>query len=258
MEDVHRSEFRAVVRSNDKLAESIFSLWIEAGPIAKTARPGQFLSVYMDDRAHLLPRPLSLCDIDPQKGLVRLVFRVAGEGTKAFSLCRPGDELRVLGPLGNGYPTDTDSKALIVGGGIGIPPMLALSRSLSCEKDIVLGYKDELFLRSDFEACGPVYVATEDGSSGVRGTVLDSIRENGLKADVVFACGPRPMLKALKDYTDEHGMECYISMEERMACGIGACLGCVCDSVDVDEQTNVHRKRVCRDGPVFRAGEVVL
>ncbi len=258
MEDSRIYELRCRILEHEEMAKGIVSLWLDAAPIAEAARPGQFLSVYMDDSAHLLPRPLSLCETDPERGRVRLVFRVAGEGTKAFSLLSPGDELRVLGPLGNGFPLDKKGKVLIAGGGIGIPPMLALSEALNCGKDIVLGYRDELFLKSEFEACGNVYVATENGSAGVRGTVLDAIRENGLKADVIYACGPRPMLRAVKEYAAANGMECYISMEERMACGIGACLGCVCGSPDIDEHTNVHKKRVCRDGPVFEAGEVIL
>ncbi len=258
MEDIHRYMMRAKVESREELAGGIFSLWLDAEPIAETAGPGQFLSVYMDDTSHLLPRPLSLCDIDREKGRIRLVFRVAGEGTRAFSLSEPGDELRILGPLGNGFPLDISQKALIVGGGLGIPPMLALAKALSCDRDIVLGYKDALFLHSEFEACGPVYTATEDGSAGIRGTVLDAICENGLEADVVYACGPKPMLKAVSEYAEDKGMECFVSMEERMACGIGACLSCVCDSAGVDEHTNVHRKRICRDGPVFNSREVVL
>ena len=103
-----------------------------------------------------------------------------------------------------------------------------------------------------------MYVATEDGSAGTKGNVLDAIRENGLKADVIFACGPTPMLRALKAYAEENGIECWLSLEEKMACGIGACLACVCKSKDVDHHTNVHNKRICKDGPVFMAEEVEL
>ena len=123
---------------------------------------------------------------------------------------------------------------------------------------MVLGFRDELFLMDEFREEGEVYVATEDGSAGTEGNVLDAIRENGLTADIIYACGPKPMLRAIKAYAEEKGIECYLSMEERMACGIGACLACVCQSKDKDEHSNVNNKRVCKEGPVFRAEEVEL
>ena len=149
-----------------------------------------------------------------------------------------------------------EKKAFLIGGGIGIPPMLQLAKELNCEKTAVLGYRDELFLLEDFKAVCDTYIATEDGSAGTKGNVLDAIRENALSADVIYACGPTPMLRALRDYANEHNMECYISMEERMACGIGACLACVCKSKEKDGHTNVHNKRICKEGPVFNAKEV--
>ena len=115
-----------------------------------------------------------------------------------------------------------------------------------------------LFLKKEFEPYGTVYVATEDGSVGTKGNVLDAIAANQLDADIIYACGPTPMLRALKQYAKEQGMECYISLEEKMACGIGACLACVCKSKEVDEHTHVHNKRICKDGPVFAAEEVEL
>lgn len=166
--------------------------------------------------------------------------------------------MEIMGPLGNGFPLK-NKKAFLIGGGIGIPPMLELAKQLDCEKQIVLGYRNsEMFLLDQFKKEGRVYVATEDGSYGSRGNVLDAIRENGLDADIIYACGPTPMLRALKEYAAEHKTECWISMEEKMACGIGACLACVCKSKEVDDHTNVHNKRVCKEGPVFRAEEVEL
>ena len=123
---------------------------------------------------------------------------------------------------------------------------------------MVLGFRDSLFLMDEFQAEGQVYVATEDGSAGTKGNVLDAIRANGLSADIIYACGPTPMLRALKAYAEEHGMVCYISMEERMACGIGACLACVCKTKDKDAHSNVNNKRICKEGPVFDAREVEL
>ena len=115
-----------------------------------------------------------------------------------------------------------------------------------------------MFLKEEFEAVGQVFAATEDGSFGTKGNVLDAIREQGLKGDVIFACGPTPMLRALKAWAEREKIECWLSLEERMACGIGACLACVCQSKDVDSHSHVHNKRICKEGPVFRAEEVEL
>ena len=134
--------------------------------------------------------------------------------------------------------------------------MMELAKELNCEKQIILGFRDEMFLMDDLKKQGSVYVATEDGSAGTEGNVLDAIRENGLDADIIYACGPLPMLRAIKEYAAEKQIECWISMEERMACGIGACLACVCKSKERDEHSNVKNKRICKEGPVFRAEEV--
>ena len=151
-----------------------------------------------------------------------------------------------------------DDKAIIVGGGIGIPLMLELAKQLECEKTVVLGYRDELFLKEEFEQVADVKVATEDGSCGTQGTVIDAIKACNVEGAVIYACGPMPMLKALAEYAQEHQMEAQISLEERMACGIGACLGCICKSKEKDHHTNVNNKRICKDGPVFDAKEVVF
>ena len=146
----------------------------------------------------------------------------------------------------------------MIGGGIGIPPMLELAKELSCKKTAVLGYRDVLFLNEEFAPYADVVLATEDGSAGTKGNVLDAIRENDLKADVIYACGPTPMLRALKAYSQEKGIPCYLSLEEKMACGIGACLACTCQTKDVDEHSQVHNKRICKDGPVFLAEDIEL
>ena len=145
-----------------------------------------------------------------------------------------------------------------MGGGIGVPPMLETMKQLDAKKIAVLGYRDELFLNKEFEKNGEVYIATEDGSAGTKGNVMDAIREQKLEADIIYACGPTPMLRAIKQYAEENGIECYISLEERMACGIGACLACVCKSKEIDAHSQVHNKRVCKDGPVFLSTEVEL
>lgn len=250
----------ATVVSQEMLAEDIYSLWIQTEHIAEEAAPGQFLSLYTNDGSKLLPRPISICEIDKTQGRLRLVYRVTGAdtGTAQFAQMETGDRLEVMGPLGNGFPLDIPGKAFLIGGGIGVPPILELAKQLKCEKQIIAGYRSEQFLTKEFLENGELYIATEDGIAGTKGTVLDAIKENGLTADIIYACGPTPMLRALKAYAEEHHMECYISMEERMACGIGACLACVCQSKEVDGHSHVHNKRVCKDGPVFRASEVEL
>ena len=251
----------ASVCSQKMLADGIYSMWIQTERIGIQAVPGQFIDLYSRDGAKLLPRPISLCEIDQKEGRLRIVYRVAGEGTREFSRYQAGDPVEVLGPLGNGFPLKEaeGKRAFFIGGGIGIPPMLEAARQFKGEKTAILGYRDShLFLMEDFRRLCPVAVATEDGSVGVKGNVLDAIRAEGLKGDVIFACGPTPMLRALKQYAGEKGMECFISLEERMACGIGACLACVCQSTETDSHSHVCNKRVCKDGPVFRAEEVEL
>ena len=250
------------ILSQECIGTDIYSMWLDAGEIGKNAVPGQFVSLYSRNGGKLLPRPISLCEIDKAEGKLRLVYRVTGKGTgtEEFSRLHAGVPIETMGPLGNGFPLDAvkGKKVFLMGGGIGIPPMLETAKELNADKTAVLGYRDELFLKDEFEKYADVYVATEDGSAGTRGNVLDAIRENALKADVIFACGPTPMLRALKNFAEENNITCWISMEERMACGVGACLACVCKSKDVDPHSHVHNKRVCKDGPVFLSTEVEL
>ena len=247
----------AVILSQEQIGEDIYSLWIQTKKIAKEAVPGQFISVYCRDASRMLPRPISICELDQEQGRLRMVYRVAGAGTAEFAGYKAGEELKVMGPLGNGFPLKA-KKALLIGGGIGVPPMLELAKQLPGEKTLVMGYRSETYLEPELAAAAPLYIATEDGSKGTSGNVLDAIRANGLTAEVLYACGPTPMLRALKAYAEERGMEAWISLEERMACGIGACLACVCRSKDVDEHTHVKNKRICKEGPVFNAQEVEL
>lgn len=246
---------QAIIIRQEEIAQDIYSMWLHTEEIAAHAKPGQFINVYCNDGSRILPRPISICEIDREDHALRIVYRKLGKGTAEFSALHTGDLLNVTGPLGNGFPKKA-KKAFLIGGGIGIPPMLQLAKELDCEKQIVLGFRNELFLMDEFEAQGKVYVATESGNYGTKGNVLNAIEANGLTADIIYACGPTPMLRALKEYAAEHKMECWISMEERMACGIGACLACVCQSKHRDEHSNVNNKRVCVEGPVFRAEEV--
>lgn len=246
----------AVIIRQEEIAPDIYSMWLHTDYIAQEALPGQFIGVYCRDGSRLLPRPISLCEIDREDQAVRIVYRVAGKGTDEFSHMRTGMPLNIIGPLGNGYPQKS-KKAFLIGGGIGIPPLLQLAKDLDCDKQMILGYQNsDTFLSSEFSEYGSVFVATEDGSVGTKGNVLDVIKKQELTADIIYACGPLPMLKALKTYALEQGIECWISLEERMACGVGACLGCVCRSVHKDEHTHVNNKRICTEGPVFVAEEV--
>ena len=283
----------AVVVDQNALGSGIYDLTLKTTNIAKAAKAGQFVSVYSNDRSKLLPRPISLCGIDRDENTIRLVYRVTGEntGTEEFSKLVMGDKIRILGPLGNGFTVEPGKKAFLIGGGIGVPPMLQLAKDINsgvvqttgavdtntqekgqteekqinghgkkiCDMNIIMGYRDEnTFLLDEFKEQADSFVATEDGSVGTKGNVIDAIKENGLEADLIYACGPMPMLRALKAYAMEHDMECYVSMEERMACGIGACLACVCKTKDKDAHSNVNNKRICKEGPVFNAKEVEL
>ena len=250
----------AVILEQREISEQIYSLWLHADDIVREARPGQFVSVYCRDESRLLPRPISICELDKESGRLRLVYRAVGAGTQEFSAYGPGETLELVGPLGNGFPLDKGyEKPLLIGGGIGVPPMVELAKWLPGDKAVVSGYRNgDLFLKEELSRNAALYVATEDGSAGTKGNVLDAVRENRLEADAIFACGPAPMLRALKAYAAEEGIDCYLSLEERMACGIGACLACVCTSKDVDAHTNVKNKRICKDGPVFAAEEIEL
>ena len=260
---MNKTKEQAVVVSQEELAPGIFSLYLKT-KAAENAKPGQFVSVYTKDPSKLLPRPISICEINKKHGTLRLVYRVTGEktGTKDFSELKAGDTVPVIGPLGNGFPLEkaAGKKAFLMGGGIGVPPILELAKQLKCEKkQIVVGYRDQAtFLREEFEQNGELYISTEDGSVGTAGNVMNAIEENALDADIIYACGPTPMLRAIKVYAEENGIECYISLEERMACGIGACLACVCQSKEKDTHSNVHNKRICKDGPVFLSTEVEI
>ena len=247
----------AKVVSQETLATDVYSLVLEAPEIAAQAIAGQFVSVYTHDGSKMLPRPISLCGIDREAGTLRLVYRVVGFGTKEFSQLAAGDTVDILGPLGNGF-MKSDKKAILIGGGIGIPPLLQLAYELDCEKSVVLGYRDEIFLNEEFEPYAQVYMSSEDGQHGVKGNVIDAIKEYGVDGAVIYACGPTPMLRGIKAYAMENGIECQISMEEKMACGVGACLACVCKTKDIDEHSQVHNRRICKDGPVFYAEEVEL
>ncbi len=248
---------KVTILSQKEIADNIFDMVIAFKAAASAAVPGQFMDLYCNDGTKLLPRPISICGIDKEAGTIRMVYRAAGEGTRELSKMKEGESFEAMGPLGNGF-TKKEGRAIIVGGGIGVPPMLELAKQLDCEKTVVLGYRDadNLFLKEEFEKEAKFYFSTDDGSAGTKGTVIDAIKENAVEGDVIYACGPMPMLRAVAAYAAENGLEAQVSLEERMACGIGACLGCIVKTKNKNHHTNVNNARICKDGPVFDAREV--
>ena len=252
------------VLDSRQLAEGIYSLVLAypEGEAPRQVLPGQFAGLYPRDSSALLMRPISVCRWDPAEGSIRFVYRASGRGTKTFTGLKTGDRIDMLGLLGNGYETGRmrGKRVLLMGGGIGIPPMLELAAVLKGEArsvTAVLGYRNrELFLADEFRREAEVLVATEDGSIGTKGNVLDAVRAAGIQADVICACGPMPMLRAVRDFARETGACCYISLEERMACGIGACLGCITKTRQIDAHSHVRNARICTEGPVFAAEEI--
>ena len=250
----------AAILSQKEIAPQIYDMWIETD-LAEQAKPGQFLCIYPRNRSTLLPRPISICEIREDRKALRIVYRVAGQGTGEFSKYGAGETIDIMGTLGNGFPAEeaTGKKVFLMGGGIGVPPILQLAKEINGDKQIIVGYRDSnTFLKEDLEEYGKVYIATEDGSTGARGNVMNAIDENGLKAELIYACGPMPMLRAIKAYAAEHHIKAYISLEEHMACGVGACLGCVVKTKEVDHHSNVNNARICTDGPVFEADKVEI
>lgn len=246
-----------------QIAPGIYDLQIKT-ELAADAAAGQFVGVYPRNQATLLPRPISICEVDPLVGSIRLVYRIAGSGTAELAAAVPGEAVSLLGVLGNGFPVEAaEGKAIaLMGGGIGIPPLLELAKAIGRryphnQPYSFLGYRDRhLFLREDFEQYSVVHPATEDGSLGVGGNVMNALAESGFRPEIIMACGPLPMLRAIKSYAAAQSIKAYISLEERMACGVGACLGCVGKTTAVDQHSYVHNARICTDGPVFAADAV--
>ena len=208
-----RKKENAVILSQEMIAQDIYSMWIKTDA-AKDAAPGQFISMYTNDGSRLLPRPISICEINKEEGSLRVVYRMTGKntGTELFSRMKAGETIPVIGPLGNGFPYEKASgkKVFLMGGGIGVPPILELAKQMNCgKKQIIMGYRNsETFLKNEFEKYGEVYVSTEDGSVGTQGNVMDAIRENGLEAEMIYACGPTPMLRAIKNYAEKNNIVC--------------------------------------------------
>ena len=258
----YRKKETTVVVSQEEISDGIFDLRVKT-EAAGYAKPGQFVGLFPPSDGHLLMRPISICESDAESKTLRMVYRIAGDGTKLLSGLKAGDNVEMLSLLGNGFPTgETVGKCIVLmGGGIGIPPMLGVSKSLQEENvHAFLGYRNkDTFLSEDFRKYANVHIASEDGSVGVKGNVLDALAaESEIKPEIIMACGPMPMLRAIKKYAEENQIIAYISLEERMACGVGACLGCVAKTVNKDAHSHVNNTRICTEGPVFDAREVEI
>lgn len=240
-----------------ELAPGVFDFRIRNQAFAASARPGQFAHLLVPGKT--LRRPISICDVDPEEAALRLVFEVRGEGTQILAQYQVGDCLDVLALLGHGFTIgDTSRRVLFVGGGIGVPPLLYAAKKFGANATVIIGFRsrDAVILQQDFEQAGcRVILHTDDGSAGRGGFVTESCRDELEASEQVFACGPAPMLKAVAGQAREKGVPCQISLEERMGCGVGACLVCACKIRKADgSEGYLH---VCKDGPVFDAEEVV-
>ena len=251
--ETKRKEKGRVIEQKE-IGKNIYSMWIET-TISGNGRPGQFIAIYPKGESTLLPRPISICESDKKRGRLRIVYRIAGKGTKEFSQYEEGETIDVMGPIGNGFPL-LDKKAIIIGGGIGIPPLLELAKEYKGKKEMILGFKGERFMDKEFLPYGSVEIATENGISGLKGNVLDILEKGEHRGEVILACGPYPMLKGVAAYAKKRKIPAYVSLEEKMACGIGACLACVCKMKEKDSHSQVPNRRICVDGPVFLAQEV--
>ncbi len=234
----------------------IYDMTVKAPQIADNAVAGQFVGIYADRDSLLLPRPISICEIEADKGILRFVYQKIGKGTEYFSKLKACDSIKILGPSGNGYMlNDNISEHIIVGGGIGIPPLLELTKRLKGKKSAVLGFRSSSFLVDEFKKyADDVYIASDDGSVGFKGNAVELLKSLKIKGKMIYSCGPRAMLRSLSIYAHQEGIPCQVSMEERMACTIGACVGC---SIKIKNDDDWIYKKVCKDGPVFDSEEVI-
>ena len=246
----------ATICNNMEIVSGIWQMELYAPRIAAEAIPGQFINLYSDDNTLLLPRPMSLSAILSDR--LQIIYRIVGKGTKQFSALHRGEQIKIMGPLGNGFMLpDVQKHSIVIGGGLGIPPLLELVRQLKGKTDAFLGFSQKPFLTENFEQLGAsVYVATQDGCNGFRGNVMELLENTASDGDIIFACGPRPMLRSVSEWAGRHSIPSQLSMEERMACGLGACLGCVV-KVQRKGADDWEYLKVCKDGPVFWGAEVI-
>ncbi|HEX3014946.1 MAG TPA: dihydroorotate dehydrogenase electron transfer subunit [Desulfobacteria bacterium] len=249
---------KATVLANDQVLSGIYKLVLAQEWLAGEAKPGQFLNIRVSGAsAPLLRRPLSIHYATGNQ--VEVLFQVVGEGTKLLSQVKPGEVLDVQGPLGNGFELNGKGPAILVGGGMGIAPLVFLAARLR-EPICLLGSRNGQLLSSSggarLQEMGlELQIATDDGSLGRKGLVTELLEQTIDKAGRIYTCGPKVMLREVARLAIEHNIPCQVSLEEHMACGVGACLGCVCQTKTV--QGDKRHSRVCTDGPVFEAREVV-
>ena len=248
---------QATIESQTQIGPDAYSMLLKAPQIAKHAAPGQFAMIYLNKGELLLPRPISLCDVDKLNGTITLVYVAIGAGTKIMRNWQAGQTINIMGPIGNGFAKNLSAKpqesVAIVAGGMGVPPMLFLLKQLTqkgINVDVFLGFKQKYDLPNLFKPyAANLHVATDDGSMGQKVTVLDLLENNNNTYKYIFSCGPIPMLRALASYAKSRNIPCEVALEERMACGIGACKGCVV-------KTMVGYMLCCTYGPVFDSQEV--
>lgn len=238
-------------------AKGIFDITVLCPEVAALAQAGQFAQLLAP--GFFLRRPISICQIDKAAGTVRMVFEVRGKGTEELSRLNVGDNLDLIAPLGHGF-TKIEGKAVCIGGGIGVPPMLGIASEYGSDATVITGFRSAaaVILQDDFRAAGcSTVLCTDDGSAGIHGFVTEALKQHLLSniTDIIYACGPTPMLKAVAAMAKEKGIRCEVSLEQRMACGVGACLGCACRIIQDGKEVFKH---VCKDGPVFNAEEVVF
>ena len=238
-----------------QLTNTIYDLRLKNKSLAEITKPGQFVQILVPSKT--LRRPISVCDVE--NDTIRLVFEIRGEGTQILSETKVGEFINIIAPLGKGFDIDPDKKTIFIGGGIGVPPMLYSAKQCGKNATVINGFRNQkaVILEEDFKSfAGNVIITTDDGSYGIHGFVTQPLQEYIKNADMICACGPMPMLKNISKIAKENNIPCQISLEQRMACGVGACLGC---AVAVLDENGYHTyKHVCKDGPVFNSEEVVF
>ncbi len=240
-----------------------FLLTVESEIISKKARPGQIVNVKCgDEKGIILRRPISICSVDRKNGTFDIVIQIRGKGTKILSEYTSGDEIDIIGPVGQGFSLyPKHKKIIVIGGGIGIFPLLQLLKDHPAEnKKAILGFRDKscVILEKEFkQACNELFISTDDGSYGEKGFVTDILKKELSKepVDMLFFCGPLAMMKLGVDIAKEYNIPCEVSMEQRMGCGIGACLVCVCKTKKEDDWDYTQ---VCKKGPVFSGDEIIF
>ena len=258
MKDLKYTQGKYPIVKKKTLAKEIYDLEILCPDIASVAVAGQFVNVIAD--GFTLRRPISICGIDKEKGTLRIVFEVRGKGTKQIATKNEGELIDILGPLGKGFPLSEYKTAITVGGGIGTPPMNEIAKHFGKNCRAISGFRNAaaVILQEDLKSFGAeTILCTDDGSAGRKGFVTEALKDelSKEKPDVIYACGPNVMIKGVVDLAKEAGGPCFISLEERMGCGIGACLVCACRTVKNGEEYYAH---VCKDGPVFNSEEVLF